>query len=149
MDPISVAASILAITNHCFSTAKTLNTLRNDFKDAGMTISAICSETSIMTASLSHLQGLVFNNPDAFSSQLESRPELSSTFDTALTGCVVVFSVLDTEVQKLTRQALQKGGIGWAARAKVIWKEDTMKNLLQQIRGQQTALTLLIQLLQT
>lgn len=106
-------------------------------------ISAIYSESTIISASLGHIQSLVLKSPDAISSSLQSRPELDSAFDTALTGCMLVFSVLDDEIQRLNQNPNDP-----KRRMVYLWKEDTMKELLQQLRGQQTALTLLVQALQ-
>ncbi len=65
------------------------------------------------------------------------------TFDQAITGCMLVYSVLEDEVQKLYARADSVSG-----RIRYLWREEAMKDLLHQIRGQQTALTLLIQALQ-
>lgn len=99
MDPISITASVLGITSKCLSTAKLLYTLREKFKNSQMTISAIYSECTVISASLGHIQGLVLTNPHMLRSNLESRPELENILDTGLTGCVLVFSVLDDEVK--------------------------------------------------
>ncbi|KAJ9668276.1 hypothetical protein H2201_001706 [Coniosporium apollinis] len=149
MDPLTITTSVLAITTRCVSMAKELNDLREKFKDAQMMISAICSESTVISASLAHIQTIVLSNPDALTAQFQFRPELEGAFDTALTGCMMVFSVLQDEVQSLTSSSKSASkDIGWSIKAKYLWKEETMKDLLQQLRGQQTALTLLIQALQ-
>lgn len=113
-----------------------------------MTITAIYSESTVISTSLAHIQGLCTRNPDALRSTLLERPELEATFDQALTGCVLVYSVLDDEVQRLY-VAIEKDGLaGSMGRIKLIWKEDAMRDVLVQIRGQQAALGLLIQALQ-
>jgi hypothetical protein len=108
-----------------------------------MTITAIYSESTVIAASLGHVQSLLLTNPDVLRSNLQSRPELANILDTALTGCLLVFSVLDDEVQKL---GAQEGS--FRRRVQYVWKEETMNDLLGQIRGKQTALTLLTQALQ-
>lgn len=149
MDPLTITASVLSITTTCIHIAKDLSDLREKFKDAQMMISAICSESTVISASLAHIQTIVLSNPDALTTQLQFRPELEGAFDTALTGCMMVFSVLQDEVQSLTSSSKSASkDIGWSIKAKYLWKEENMKDLLQQLRGQQTALTLLIQALQ-
>ncbi|EON63495.1 hypothetical protein W97_02723 [Coniosporium apollinis CBS 100218] len=149
MDPLTITASVLSITTRCIHIAKDLSDLREKFKDAQMMISAICSESTVISASLAHIQTIVLSNPDALTTQLQFRPELEGAFDTALTGCMMVFSVLQDEVQSLTSSSKSASkDIGWSIKAKYLWKEESMKDLLQQLRGQQTALTLLIQALQ-
>ena len=56
---------------------------------------------------------------------------------------MLVYSILDDEVQRLSA-----GGESVFGRAAIVWNEDDMKELLQQIRGQQIALSLLIQMLE-
>ena len=148
MDPLSITAVVASITAHCLTTAKTLTELKNKYREAEMTIAAMCSETTVISASLAYIQNLLLRNPDVMATHLQSRPELQSTLDTALTGCVVVFSVLKDELEKLTASGNDGRELVWAAKAKYLWNEGMMKDLLQQIRGQQTAFILLIQMLQ-
>jgi hypothetical protein len=143
MDPLSITTAVLTVTVRCLSTAKTLYGLREKYKDAQITISAIYSESRVIGASLGHIQSLVLRNPDALRSNLQARPELESTFEDALMGCMLMYSVLNEEVQKLNTNSESP----WT-RATAVWKEDAMRELLQQIRGQQTAISLLIQALQ-
>jgi hypothetical protein len=145
MDPLTITTAALTISARCLTTAKTVYALRTKFKNAQVTISAIHSESTVIGASLGHLQNLVLKDPETLRSNFASRPELESAFDTALTGCALVYSVLDDEVKKLLGD---DNGSSRAAGLKCVWKEDTMKELLQQIRGQQSALSLLIQGLQ-
>ena len=75
--------------------------------------------------------------------------DLLTTFDTALTGCMVVFTCLDQEIQKLSApSSSSQSKLTWRVRARLLWKEDKMKEYLSLIRGQQTSLSFLIQLLQ-
>ena len=97
----------------------------------------------MISASLGHIEGLISKDPEAVQSTLIFRPELERTFDQGLAGCVLVLSILDDEAQKL-----YDGADSAVGRAKYVWKEQTMNELLQQISGQQTALSLLIQALQ-
>lgn len=146
MESLSLSVSVITVTGACLSTAKALNGLLGKYKDAQKTIVAICSETSMISASLVQTQSLLIRDAQALTSRLQARHELEATFDTALTGCMVVFSCLDNEVQKLAA-CVNGSETGWATKAKYLWKEDTMKEYLQQLRGQQTAITLLLQLL--
>ncbi len=69
-------------------------------------------------------------------------------FDQALTGIIVIFSCLDAEIQRITAGTSDPGRIQWRPRLRVMWSEAQLNNLLSSIRGQQTSLILLIQLLQ-
>jgi hypothetical protein len=139
-DPLSISASIVGITAACLQSARFLDRLRGIYKDSEMIISGICSECTTMSASLTRIQTLVLRYPQDQSPQLES---LHATFETALTGCMVIMSVLDQEIRNL----MPEGEVKWTSKAKLMWKEDKMRDLLSQLHGQQSGLTLLIQLL--
>ncbi|KAF2179065.1 hypothetical protein K469DRAFT_717574 [Zopfia rhizophila CBS 207.26] len=148
MDPLTITSAVISISARCIQSARALYDLRGKYKDASMTITAIYSESTVISTSLAHIQGLISKNPDALRSTLQERPELEATFDQALTGCVLVYSVLDDEVRRLYTGIGKEGVAGMVGRVKFLWKEEAMRDVLVQIRGQQTALGLLIQALQ-
>lgn len=131
----------MAALPQAIQSAKELYDLRSRYKDASVLITAIYSESMVIAASLSQVQNLL--NHDA----LQSKPQLLETFDRALTGCRVVYGCLEEEVRDLVVKA-ETDDLKFKDRAKFLWKEDTFKELLTQIRGQQSALSLLIQGLQ-
>jgi hypothetical protein len=95
----------------------------------------------VVAASLSQVQNLLQHDA------LREKPQLLETFDRALTGCRVVYGCLEEEVRELRVKA-ENDNLKFKDRAKFVLKEDTFKELLTQIRGQQSALSLLIQGLQ-
>jgi len=107
----------------------------------------ISSETTVISACLSHLQTIICRKQD-FVQELDSRPELAHTLDGALTGCMVLFSCLDEEVRKITASSSQTGALAWKGRAKAVWNHERLRDLLDALRGQQIAINLLIQLVQ-
>ncbi|KAJ4343934.1 hypothetical protein N0V95_006536 [Ascochyta clinopodiicola] len=125
----------------CIQSAKELYDLRERYKDASILITAIYSESMVIAASLSQVQNLLQHDA------LLRKPQLLETFDRALTGCRVVYGCLEEEVRDLAEKA-ERSDLKFKDRAKFLWKEDTFKELLTQIRGQQSALSLLIQGLQ-
>lgn len=143
MDPLTITTTVLGITARCLSTAKTLYSLRGKYQNASITITAIYSETTVIGVSLGKIQSIVLKHQESIASDFQTRPELESTFDSALTGCMLVYSILDDQVLRLSA-----GGESVFGRAAIVWNEDDMKELLQQIRGQQIALSLLIQMLE-
>ncbi|KAF2827227.1 hypothetical protein CC86DRAFT_208283 [Ophiobolus disseminans] len=146
MDPLSLTASILGITTACLKSAHLLDGLREKYKHAQITISALCAETTTISASLSQIQSLVLGNQGAIITQLRSRSDVVATFDTALTGCSVVIAVLNDEIVALVTEG-SANSIAWHQKAKLVWKDEVMRDLLQQLRGQTAAIGLLIQAL--
>lgn len=149
MDPLSISASVAGLTASCVQTAKALHDLKDKFDNANLTISAICTETTLISASMSRIQSHLLRDPESVSDKLHSQPSLESTLDQALTGCYLVFDVLQSEVSKLTESALLDPSVDlrFTAKVRYMWSENTMKDILTQMRGLQTALTLLLQLL--
>ncbi|KAF3042123.1 hypothetical protein E8E12_005121 [Didymella heteroderae] len=141
MEPVSAVFGIMAALPQCIQSAKELYDLRERYKDASVLITAIYSESMVIAASLSQVQNLLQHDA------LLQKPQLLETFDRALTGCRVVYGCLEEEVRDLVEKA-KRNDLKFRDRAKYLWKEDTFKELLTQIRGQQSALSLLIQGLQ-
>ncbi|KAK0512606.1 hypothetical protein JMJ35_004623 [Cladonia borealis] len=131
----------------CAKVVKTINEITGKYSDAPMTMTAIASECSVLSASLSHIQDLATQNADAFVSRLKSQSNFTTTFDTALAGCALVFSVLDTQIQDITK-GKDPGDMDRIGKVKAVWKDDSLKELLQQLRGQQIAMNLLLTALQ-
>lgn len=147
MDPLSISATILGIAGKCVTVARDLSNLRDKYTHASLTISAICSESAVVNAALCKLQSLFSQQQHEAFDRFQSRPELATACDTALTGCTLLYSCLDDEVQSLRLHASADGNaeLSWSQKTKVVWKDATMKELLQQIRGQTSALNLLLQ----
>jgi hypothetical protein len=113
-----------------------------------MVITAICSESTVISASLAQIQSLLLQRQD-LSRVWASRTELPAVLDQAVTGCMLIFSCLDAEIQRITGGSTQNAALRrWRPRLRMMWSESQLNDLLSSIRGQQTAMTLLIQLLQ-
>ena len=147
MDPLSVTAGVMTVAGACHSTAKALCGLMGKYRNAQKTILAIHTETTVISASLIQMEGLL-GRDGQLTSQLESKDMVKAAFDSGLTGLYMVFQCLDEEVQKLAGYA-DGTATDWATRARFLWKEDTMKDYLQQLREQEISISLLISLLQT
>lgn len=131
----------MAALPQCIQSAKQLYDVHERYKDTSVLITAFYSESMVIAASLSQVQNLLQHDA------LLQKPQLLETFDRALTGCRVVYGCLQEEVQELVEKAQQES-LKFKDRARFLWKEATFKELLTQIRGQQSALSLLIQGLQ-
>jgi hypothetical protein len=148
MDPLSITANLIAIITVCGKVTKTLRNFYSIYGSAAFVIASICTETGVISVSLTYIQSLIKRRPDAIMTRLRSRPELLDTLDTALTGCMLVCSCLENETQRLVSGAGETKAVSWGAKARLLWNQDTLKELLENIRGQQLALSLLIQALE-
>jgi hypothetical protein len=108
---------------------------------------AISSEMTVISASLSQIEAIISSKQDS-ETLLRSRPAIAATLDTALTGCMVLFSCLDEEIKNVSKHGRGNDTFSWKGKMRVVWKHETFQELLDGIRGQQLAINTLIQLLQ-
>jgi hypothetical protein len=145
MNTLSVATAVSGLTGICLKTAVSLDALRPKFQSADVTITALCSECTVISASLTDIQMFVLQ------SDFGSRSELHTTFDTVLTACMVGFACLEVRIKKLetTKPAdhTSNSRTPWRVRAKSEWDEDAMRKYLSHLRDGKAALLILVQLI--
>lgn len=98
---------------------------------------------------LSELQSKILHRDD-LAQAWASRTDILNVFEVALTGCMTVFSCLEAETRNLKQRnptVLAKLP-GVLARLKFIWNQDRLKELLEALRGQQTSITFLLNILE-
>ena len=79
---------------------------------------------------------------------LKNKPDVLETFDTTLTSCMVITTMLEALMHRITKEILNGNRMAWIERFKTVWNENTVKELLQQLHGQQKGITVLVSLLQ-
>lgn len=147
MDPLSIAASIAGIAGVCIQAARFLDTLRSQFQNAHVTITALSSQCRAIKTGLSQLQTLVLQNHT-----IRDLPDVVLTLDTTLTGCFVVLSCFEDSLDKLCNAAAlmeshRSLARKWWSRTRIAWNEGEMKGYLSLLQGQQSAVAFLVQVL--
>jgi hypothetical protein len=79
---------------------------------------------------------------------LRDKPDLMTTFDTTLTSCVVLSSWLEKIMLNIRKGALESTKATWKIKFKAVWNENDVKELMEQLHTQQTAISMLVNLLQ-
>ncbi|KAK3069423.1 hypothetical protein LTR53_012250 [Teratosphaeriaceae sp. CCFEE 6253] len=148
MDPLSITASVVGISGACAAVINTLKEIHDKYKQADLTVLAICSESATVQAALAQIESLLREDGDAVVSRFTTQPVLAAAFDTAITGCQMVYSCLDAELRELAAALQRDGSLDWKRKFKTVWKQETMAGFQQQIRGQVLALNTLLQSLQ-
>ncbi|KAJ4178871.1 hypothetical protein NW755_012893 [Fusarium falciforme] len=146
MDPLSIATSVVGLTATCLTTCKKLSDLAGNYEDVPVVIAMICSESTLISIALSELQMKILRRDD-LSQAWASRTDVLMAFETALTGCMVVFSCLEAETRQLQSQNSSSMGV-WA-KIRFMWNQDRLKELLNALRGQQTSIGFLLKILET
>lgn len=128
-----------------------ISAVRESYKSAPTTLIATLTECKIIHIALFKIQELVYKNETELSSRLEAQTPLRDAFDGALTGCRMTLAALNLELDKLVepKKVTNPMEIGFQAKARLVWKEDIMKQLLDQTRGQMSSLRCLIELLES
>ena len=142
MDPVSIIAAVTSLTFTCAKVIKGFQTVWATYRNAPATVISMITECATISAALSQIQILVLKDPVALSSRATPMNALDTNFDDALTGCMITLSLIEDEVERV-------GKAGFKAKAKFVWNEDTLAALLDQIRRQHHALSLLVVVLQT
>ncbi|CVK84846.1 related to GTPase-activating protein of the rho/rac family (LRG1 protein) [Fusarium mangiferae] len=142
MDPLSIASSVVGLTATCLATCKKLHDLAGEFQDVPAIIAMICSESTIISIGLSELQTKILQRDD-LAQAWASKTEIWMVFEAALTGCMIVFSCLEAETRSLRSE-----NPGLWAKIKFIWNQDRLRELLGALRGQQSSINFLLNLLE-
>lgn len=145
MEPLSLVASASALGFASVKTVKGLYDLRKRYKTAGTMITSISSECTVLHIALTQIQKLALT--DSFYDRLASQPDLKDSFELALLSCTQTFSALEEEICELSPKPEQKDN--QFQRLRYLWNEETMREILQQLRGQQNAINLLLTAIQT
>ena len=151
MDPFTISMAVAPLVLSSTKLAMLMSAVRDSYKKAPTTLTATLTECKIIHIALFKIQELVYKNETDLSSRLKVQAPLQEAFDGALTGCRMTLSALNLELDKLVepKKGTKPMGIGFQAKARLVWKEDIMKQLLDQTRGQMSSLRSLIELLES
>lgn len=151
MDPFTISMAIAPLVLSSAKLIMLISVIRDSYISAPTTLTATLTECKIIHITLSKIQGLVYKNETDLSSRLTAQAPLREAFDGALTGCRMTLAALNLELDKLAepKKPLDPLDIGFKAKARLVWKEDIMKQLLDQTRGQMLSLRCLIELLES
>jgi hypothetical protein len=141
MDPLSITVSVSTLLVTAAKVIRAASDLRSQYKDAAFMLSAISSECTVINTSLAMLQSLMVSNLDNLRSRMTDH--VMSIFEVALMGCALTMGVVEDELSGLLVK--DEDGNLKARRIKYMMDQVHLKEMLQQIRGQQIGVTLLLQ----
>lgn len=107
----------------------------------------LCSESTVISVALSQLQILILQRDD-LSQAWASKTDIFDAFEMSLNGCMVVFSCLEAETRQLQTQMPGSAGKRVWTKIKFMWNQDRLKELLTSLRGQQSSINFLLQVLE-
>lgn len=146
MDPLSIAAAASALVFSVVRNGRALATVFEKYQDSQRCIFLMQTECTVLAAALSQLQVVFSKVSESTTSQY---PEfVMEALDLSLVGCTLTLSVLSKEIDNLVESINDSDAkMSKGKKAKYLWKGESMDALLQQLRGQSSALTLLLKAL--
>lgn len=144
---LGAAGSVLRIINLCFKVTQHINEVTTKYKLANATLSAISSECLVISTAVERIQSMVAHQTTLVSSRLQPGESLTMAFDIAFHGCETTLSIIADDLEKIGAGSGKAGSSMLKtpkARLKFIWSEGGLKELLQQLRAQHSALNLLL-----
>lgn len=153
MDPESLSAPVLAIAVKAVAVARGLLELQERYRNARLTIAALCAEVAMLNSSLFQLHHILCRRASTLSGLFRDHALLAQSCDATLTGCTVALSCLDDEIGSLLLAYVLHQDRGkdreWDHGGRDCWREGSMQRLTAHIRGQKMGLSLLLQFFQT
>ena len=144
MEVTGVAMAVPPLLAGCTKIIKFLHGVRNQYKNTPLTMASIATECFAIHESLAQLPYLDLSNLDSLG--VPRSQQIMGSIEAFLLGCNMTLSVIDEYTMELEEQlgaplAESSRDMGTLSRLRLVWKENEMKELLQQLRGYQTGLT--------
>lgn len=151
MDPFTISMAVAPLILSSAKLTMLIRAVKDSYDNAPTTLIAMLTECRVIHITLSKIQGLVHKDEIGLSSKLAAQEILREAFDGALTGCRMTLAALSLELGKLAepKKGTKTTELSLQAKARLVWKEDIMKQLLDQTRGQMSSLHCLIELLES
>ena len=148
MDPFTICTTVASLVNTCGTAAIKCNGLLIKYKTAPQILASIRTECVTIKTALSYVNWFVKRDTELLSSQLKAHSPLAETLDVALDGCAVTFRLLDIELQKFYDRSKDQDGYTWKDNMRYVWDENSARNILDSMRGLQSAVNLVLTALQ-
>jgi hypothetical protein len=136
LDPLTTTSAILALTARCAITIKDINDGVQNYHGALQTIANIHNEADTMEGALISIESCLESN-----SKILEEAGLMDRFDGTIAACYEVVKKLERSMTALTK------GRQWKQRLRIMWNENEMRALADEMRTKQASLSLLLQAL--
>lgn len=148
MEAFACVAAAASLGKNCLSTLTALHRLYEKYRNARTVIAALLSEITLIGVSIQYVNVIFEQHPEWVKTRFHHNPALEQTFGAALASCNLVLSCLDEEVEKIVAGMGPDDSKGRKGKAQLIWRDDTIQNLLHTLHGQHSAIFSIIQCLQ-
>jgi hypothetical protein len=147
MDPLSITTSVLTIVTRCFTTITACQNYMAKYSIADLSIAAMCTECSSIRIALRQIQGLIAGDSNS-SARGKIGDSLLEDYEAVLGACSLTFDILERRLVALTGMSKENTS-SISTKLKYIWNETEMGMIVQHIRGQANAISLLLNAFQS
>lgn len=146
---IAIVSTVVKAVTTSVTTAQTISDYVSRYDIAGVQIIAMKTECSTVLTALLALQDIILQT-DVLHQPLEGEGSqrlayVQTDYRGILTQCFAVFTFLNERLEKLNVQQLNKRSQSSAkAKIRAVWSDSSMKELRGNIKGQVSAITLLL-----
>ena len=112
----------------------------NKWKHAPITVLSLCSQLKLNEALLSRLQALLLDDTNP----VHEEPPLVDALETTLISWLVLGTCLGEYVSKIMKGVHGDGSMSSKAKFRTLWNEAEVKDLLEQLHQQCSAINTLI-----
>ena len=152
MDPVSLTLAIAPLVLSSTKIIAVVRSVKQTYGNAQALVKNIEQECDLICLALHEVQGLVLPNKPGIAIHMKSYKSLEATFDSVLTGCRMTLDALKLEVEGVLKSEKESNvepiNMTFKSKGRFVWKEDTMRNLMEQMRNQRDSIHFLITILQ-
>ena len=154
MDPLSITTSVLSRVGTGIKAVQVFQSLATKYSLADLTVISIRTECSSIRLALSQIKVIIAREPSlrdvsCTEESADENREMWEEYRAVLDACSLTFDVLSEHLNKLGLDKVDEfNEITAKSRIKAVMNSDEMACLIQNIRGQAQALSLLLQVFQ-
>jgi hypothetical protein len=141
MDPTIITAAVSSILLIIAKSGQQLARVRDKYKNYQSALNMIQTECTALAAAMDQIQTL-FAGGSRWAANLPNA--LIEAFDLSLKAAATTMAVLQEEIDELLIAAVITQANRIRDKTAYVWKEQLMADLLQQLRGESNALSLLL-----
>jgi hypothetical protein len=146
LDPLAIATGVGSLIGNVSSIITTCNNYRQQYGTSSVALKGIIDECEFMKAALARAVNLFDVNQQRY----RGREEIVNDFQIRLAGCERVVDVLEEELTSLWPEEARPGNEpSRRIRARFVWNEAKIQEIVRQLRGQRDGLTFMVSILQT
>lgn len=156
MDPISIAASISSLIIGSTKVVQLANSLQQQYANTEMLMTSIAAECSTVTVALAQLQSALHSRRER-SWKTDGKEDVLKSVEAVTIACALTLSLMEKYMVAVLEKSQDEGeaSVGKTDgrltkkdKMKILWNDEEIGRLVSQLRGYQSSLSLLLNVVQ-